>query len=887
MGEFLHRLIGDRETIGVVAVNSPDFVKTVFKYLGSDKIVVFLQDERDTYKIRAAGISQIVTPEEGFGWCEFEYKPRFDRSIAQISFTSGTTGLPKGVILTHEALTDVVTRLQEIMELEPSIREYVGIPVNYSFGFGRCRAVSAVGGRFYIPKSGFNPLEIRDMLSEGSINAISAVPSLWRSLLECEEIFGRETQRVKWIEIGSQYMSKSEKERLLNLFPNAKIVQHYGLTEASRTSFLRIDYVKGEHLESVGKAYGKTEIDISNEGKIRIRGPHVAQKLIVEGSITDNIEPDGWHETKDLGEIKEGYLYYLGRADDLINCGGIKVYPDAFERVLREELGIDSGIAVTKINDSVRGNNILVATLAGLSLNFESLKEATMQVAKQFNIKSEDAIKFVEVEEFPSTATGKIRRKELAKQYEENLSSHSISTCNDSNKVDYKPLENDDIEEEIALIWKDVLNLDRVEHDRSFFELGGDSLTVITVMLKMEKRGISKDVVKGMLQGLSVKEVASRLQDKDLPKTEKINHSIKDPYMAVNMAINIVRGILVASVVSGHWFEGTLNRLPGIFEQVVGLLNPLLALFFAAGTPGFAIIYGVTLGYSVFEIYKINRNRFFQNTFNTGVFLFIGVLTLATFRFGLQIAEGNAETFTDFTNSFYSILSYYFLITLTLPLWIGFLSRFKFPSQVAIFCSVTLYCIYHFILAPLGGYQAEGFIELGKILVSAKYSYFNLTAGTLVGFATGTLIRSNIKEKRVGIPTSFVWIGLASVAAGFVISSHAGVLHTWLEWPREIGLWVWCFYYGLIIVALSSLQKMLKNYNRYSTLVKFIFQSLSTLGVLAFPMFVLHSLVIPMKIIMSAGLGLQESVAIILSMTAFLVVFGFLFKKVYQANYTW
>ena len=81
------------------------------------------------------------------GWFEETLAPGPADQPAQISFSSGTTGQPKALLLTHGALNDVVTRINTAMEVDATIREYIGVPVTFSFGFGRARAVAAAGRR--------------------------------------------------------------------------------------------------------------------------------------------------------------------------------------------------------------------------------------------------------------------------------------------------------------------------------------------------------------------------------------------------------------------------------------------------------------------------------------------------------------------------------------------------------------------------------------------------------------------------------------------------------------------------------------------------------------------------------------------------------------------
>jgi acyl-coenzyme A synthetase/AMP-(fatty) acid ligase/acyl carrier protein len=464
------KMLNSNELIGINQVNSIDFVKSAFQVYTSGNVLVILKQLNSGLTLK-----EEITPEPGGGWLNLSQEVIRESRPAQIVFTSGTEGTPKAILLSHQALADVVTRLNNIMKVDETISEYVGIPVTYSFGFGRCRAVAAAGGRCFIPENGFNPAEIARMLVAEEINAISAVPTLWRTLFAQPEIIGTHGRKVKWIEIGSQYFSRAEKEEMKALFPNAIIVQHYGLTEASRTTFLNISEAEGGILESVGQATGGVEVKVSPEGLIMIRGQHVATGQLIGNEIKAIVDENGWYTTGDFGRLENNFLYYQGRADDLINCAGVKVSPDLLQEQINRRLNVENRIAVSRIDDELRGDGFFVAIESGPEADIEEIRKVAIDELLALGVNAQSSVKVQAVKEIPRTDTGKVRRKELSKLYSNVKAEKKGSSLAD----DGRP---------IIELYNDIFPGIQIKPEDTFRSLGGDSLNYIQMLMLLEAR---------------------------------------------------------------------------------------------------------------------------------------------------------------------------------------------------------------------------------------------------------------------------------------------------------------------------------------------------------------------------------------------------------------
>lgn len=460
--------------VGIISTNSIDYVEKLFSLYKTQQTAILLKEKTKQRLIKGLTIDHIIEPDVKTGWFSPSVLMEPSDDIAQVSFTSGTEGEPKAIAISHRALDNTARRLVDIQQLDKTIKEYIGAPVNFSFGLGRCRAIAFVNGRGYIPENGFDPLEISRMLNNHEINAISAVPTLWRILLSQKKYFDGIGDRLKWIEIGSQYMSSDEKQALRKLFPKAKIVQHYGLTEASRTTFLDISH-DSDHLESVGQPTNDIQVKLNADNKICIKGPHLCSGLVSEGEVKSLSDRDGWFETSDYGEIKDGYLYYKGRADDVINCGGIKISPETLEREIRRsqtKTNSINGFCISKIPDVERGEIPLLAILSHFSDKQKYFEELALQELRKLGLNL-SSIPTIFMDEFPVTGTGKIQRKKISSQFQPSEKKQDSFSKDKATSV--------------GEIFENLFKKKNINKDLSFNSLGGDSLNYVKATIELEE----------------------------------------------------------------------------------------------------------------------------------------------------------------------------------------------------------------------------------------------------------------------------------------------------------------------------------------------------------------------------------------------------------------
>lgn len=408
------------ESQTVSALSNLDNLSHLICY-GDDRVITRLMTE----------LSHIIV--EGFkhvmeSTVFFEDSANIEASnLAALIYTSGSTGDPKGVMHSHSSMTFAIDSLVEYLRLS---REQVILSVlPFSFDYGLYQLLMAVhlGATIVLERSFTYPAAIFKRIEEYSITAFPGVPTIFSLLLSahrrnplCFPSITRVTNTAA--ALPEEYLSD-----LKEIFPNALIYKMYGLTECKRACYLEPELIELK-VNSVGKAIPGTEVFILKEdgtparagevGVLHVRGPHIMMGYWNQPELTDYMLKPGKYPnerilcTHDLFHMDDdGFMYFLGRSDDIIKSRGEKVSPIEVENVLHGIDGI-SEAAVIGVSNETLGQSIH----AYVSLEFDSIlsdkkiKKICMSKLENFMVPQEVFI----VDKLPKTTTGKISKKSLA-----------------------------------------------------------------------------------------------------------------------------------------------------------------------------------------------------------------------------------------------------------------------------------------------------------------------------------------------------------------------------------------------------------------------------------------------------------------------------------------
>lgn len=340
--------------------------------------------------------------------------------IAEVLFTTGTTGAPKGVCLSYGNIAGSASNINSFIKNEATDIEVLGLPICHSFGLGRIRCNLMMGATIVILGSFANVRLFFKTIEQYHATGFGVVPAAWAYIRKISGTrIGKYASQIKYIEIGSAAMPLETKKEMLNLFPNTRICMHYGLTEASRNCFQEFHDI--EHLDSIGKPVCEN-VDVQifspegsvlpdgEKGELCVKGNMVLSRYLEEKD-NKNAFYGEYFRTGDCGyRTDEGYIYLLGREKELINVGGKKVSPMEVEDAIIA-LGVGDCVCVPmKDPDGIMGELVKCYILKdSTTISFE-------QIAEQLSTKLEHyklPVVYEWIDSIPQTASGKKQRVNL------------------------------------------------------------------------------------------------------------------------------------------------------------------------------------------------------------------------------------------------------------------------------------------------------------------------------------------------------------------------------------------------------------------------------------------------------------------------------------------
>lgn len=333
--------------------------------------------------------------------------------VADVLFTTGTTGTAKGVMQTHRNILAFARGRNAAVGASSSDRVLIPLPLNHGFALGRLRATMLAGGTVILSER-FLPGDVLGAFERSGANALCCVPAGLAALFRLSgDALGAHAVRLNYLETATAPLTDDLRERLTALFPNTRLFNSYGLTETTSTiAFADLRTAAGGRA-SVGRPVPGVELKLV-DGRVHVRGEHVMKGYYDDAALTRAVLDGGWLATTDLGTIDaDGSLYLTGRLDELINVGGLKVAPLEVEDALKKHPGV-SDCACVGIDDpsGVSGQAVKAYLIAAAGAPRPAPEELAAYLRRSLE-SYKIPLQFAWVTALPRTPLGKLQRARL------------------------------------------------------------------------------------------------------------------------------------------------------------------------------------------------------------------------------------------------------------------------------------------------------------------------------------------------------------------------------------------------------------------------------------------------------------------------------------------
>ena len=390
------------------------------KMFFTDKPIKEYEDVCNVYSLRG------VYAEAGKK--EIDYVEPEEEDLAELIYTSGTTGVPKGCMLTYRAINSILMNTVEGIGINNDNVALIPLPLNHSFALRVLRANLYMGATVVLQNGFTFAKEIENNLDRYNCTSLAIVPASVETIeKQMQDKFSEVVGRFKNIEVSAGSLSIEQRRRLVKRLPETSIINTWGSSESGGAIFIDVSDVVTNHPDKIG-ALGKPidgvevntidedgnffESDKTHPGRMCIHGDMQMSGYWNNSELTDSTIKEGWLVTSDMiYRDEDGYIYMLGRADDIINVGGEKVSPVEVENIAGEyEYIAECACIGVEDPEKVLGFVPVLFIVTKNNLFSETeFKKYLLQKLEKYKI----PVAFIEVLELPRNAMQKVDRKAL------------------------------------------------------------------------------------------------------------------------------------------------------------------------------------------------------------------------------------------------------------------------------------------------------------------------------------------------------------------------------------------------------------------------------------------------------------------------------------------
>lgn len=291
------------------------------------------------------GFEEVIKHDTGSRW-----PTHIDIDLAAIIYTSGSTGEPKGVTMTHRNMVSAATSITTYLENVEDDIVLNMLPFSFDYGLYQLLMTFKFGGTLVLERGFGYPFQIVELIKKEKITGLPCVPTMFAILLQLQHLEKQNLDSVRYITNTAAALPPNFIPRLKRAFPKARIYSMYGLTECKRVSYLPPNMIDRKP-DSVGIPMSNTEVWVVDENGNSLPPGEVGELVVRGGSVMRGYwnDPEGtadvikpgrypWEKILYTGDLfrldEDGFLYFVGRKDDIIKCRGERVSPKEIENVL-------------------------------------------------------------------------------------------------------------------------------------------------------------------------------------------------------------------------------------------------------------------------------------------------------------------------------------------------------------------------------------------------------------------------------------------------------------------------------------------------------------------------------------------------------------------------